>query len=135
MAAAFDGVHVDAGDIPPPDARLLMGSGAIIGTSASDEPQLTAALSSGVDYVAFGPVFPTSTKQTSAPPIGIEGVRRFRALAGAGPKLVAAAGITLESAPAILRAGADCLAVSSAIFAKEDPSSVLRKWLDLLQSA
>jgi thiamine-phosphate pyrophosphorylase len=132
MAAGFNGVHVDAGDLPPADARVLMGPDAGIGTSASSEAQLAEALTAPVDYIAFGPVFPTTTKQTSVPPIGIEGVRRFRSLAGPETKLVAAAGITLETASAILGAGADAVAVSAAIFSKSDPAAELRRWIALL---
>jgi thiamine-phosphate pyrophosphorylase len=113
-------------------ARRLMGAGAIVGTSASSEAELNAALGRAADYVAFGPVFPTMTKQTSAAPIGIEGVRRFRIIAGMGPLLVAAAGITLETAPAILEAGADSVAVSAAIFRCEDPAVEFRRWIELL---
>ena len=132
MAARFDGVHVDAGDLPPADARMLLGGAAIIGTSASCEAQLQDALTSGADYIAFGPVFPTTTKQTSVPPIGLEGVARFRAMAGAKPVLVAAAGITLDTAPAILEAGADVVAVSAAIFRAQDPAEEFRRWMAVL---
>lgn len=124
----FDGAHVDAGDMPPAQARHLLGSNRIIGTSAGSEEQLAAALDSGADYIAFGPVFPTITKQTTASPIGVEGVRRFRALVGPGPVLVAAAGITLDTAPAILQAGASSVAVSAAIFRCADPAAEFRRW-------
>jgi thiamine-phosphate pyrophosphorylase len=132
LAAGFHGVHVDAGDLPPADARALMGAEAVIGTSASSEAQLREALRGPADYIAFGPVFPTTTKQTSAPPIGVEGVRRFRALAGPDTKLVAAAGITLETASAILAAGADSVAVSAAIFNQADPAAEFNRWIALL---
>jgi len=132
MAAGFDGVHVDAGDMPPVDARRLLGSEAVIGTSAGSEAQLLEGLAGPVDYIAFGPVFPTTTKQTLAAPIGIEGVRRFRALAGADAWLVAAAGITLETAPAVLEAGASAVAVSAAIFKCDDPAAEFRRWISLL---
>jgi thiamine-phosphate pyrophosphorylase len=132
MAVGFDGVHVDSGDLPVEAARRLMGADAIIGTSASSEEQLIETLGSGADYVAFGPVFPTTTKQTSAAPIGIEGVRSFRRVAGPGPLLVAAAGITLETAPAILEAGANSVAVSAAIFSSDDPAAEFRRWIALL---
>jgi thiamine-phosphate pyrophosphorylase len=132
MAAHFDGVHVDAGDMSPTDARSLMGVEAIMGTSASSETELIAALDSGADYIAFGPVFPTTTKQTSAAPIGIEGVRRFRARAGTGPLLVAAAGITLETAREIFKAGADSVAVASAIFRADNPAQEFRRWMSAL---
>jgi thiamine-phosphate pyrophosphorylase len=132
MAAGFDGVHVDAGDLPVDAARRLMGADAFVGTSASSEEELQAALSSGADYIAFGPVFPTTTKQTSAAPMGIEGVRRFRSVAGFGPVLVAAAGITLETAAAILEAGANSVAVSAAIFSSDAPAAEFRRWMSVL---
>ncbi len=94
LAADFDGVHVDDGDLPPSAARLLLesalGSRAIVGTSASTEAALAAALRQPVDYIAFGPIFPTTTKQTSSTPVGLDGVRCFRALAGPDAILVAA---------------------------------------------
>ncbi len=132
LAAGFDGVHVDAGDLPPAQARRLMeiaGPGWIVGTSAGSEASLLEALAEPVDYVAFGPVFPTTTKQTSAAPIGVEGVRRFRQAAGLEPVLVAAAGISLETAPDVLAAGADAVAVSAALFRHEDPAGEFRRWL------
>jgi len=132
LAAGFNGVHVDAGDLPVAVARALMDSEAVIGTSASSEEQLTAAMESPADYIAFGPVFPTTTKQTAASPIGLEGVRRYRSLAGPGAKLVAAAGITLETAPAILEAGADSVAVSAAIFHRPEPAAEFKRWIALL---
>jgi thiamine-phosphate pyrophosphorylase len=132
LAAEFDGVHVDAGDLPPADARLLLGSERIVGTSAGGDGQLDAGLAALVDYIAFGPVFPTTTKQTSAAPIGIDGVRRFRGVAGPDAVLVAAAGITLETAPAILEAGADAVAVAAAIFRTSDPAAEFRRWLAVL---
>jgi len=135
LAAGFDGVHVDAGDLPPEQARRLMqiaGPGRIVGASASSEQDLLNALAEPVDYVAFGPVFPTTTKQTSAAPIGVEGVRLFRRAAGPQPVLVAAAGITLATAPDVLAAGADAVAVSAALFRSEDPASEFRQWLAVL---
>jgi thiamine-phosphate pyrophosphorylase len=132
MVARFDGVHVDTGDLPPAEARLLLGGEAMIGTSASSEAQLKEALASGADYIAFGPVYPTSTKQTSVPPIGLGGVRRFRELAGATPVLVAAAGITLATASTVLEAGADVVAVSAAIFRAQDPAAEFRRWMEAL---
>jgi len=135
LAAGFDGVHVDAGDLPPAQARRLMeiaGPGRIVGTSAGGEAGLLEALAEPVDYVAFGPVFTTTTKQTSAMPIGVEGVRRFRQAAGPKPVLVAAAGITLETAPAVLNAGADAVAVAAALFCREDAAAEFRRWFVVL---
>ena len=132
LAAGFDGVHVDAGDLPPAVARSLMGGQRLVGTSAGNEEQLMGALGSPVDYIAFGPVFPTTTKQTSATPIGIDGVRSFRAMTGAQATLVAAAGITLETAPLILAAGADAVAVAAALFRSGNPAEEFGKWMGRL---
>ena len=135
LAAGLDGVHVDAGDLPAVAARSLMGANGLVGTSASSEAELVAALAMPVDYVAFGPVFPTTTKQTSVAPIGIEGVRRFRRVALAAaerPILVAAAGITYATAVQVLAAGADSVAVASGIFAAADPAGEFRRWVKLL---
>lgn len=135
LAAGFDGAHVDAGDLPVRDARLLLGPGRVVGTSASDEAQLLEALTGEADYIAFGPVYLTTTKQTSALPIGLEGVRRFRELAGAAAVLVAAAGITLETAPDVLEAGANTVAVSAAIFRHRDPAVEFQRWVAVLGQA
>jgi thiamine-phosphate pyrophosphorylase len=132
LAAGFDGVHVDAGDLPVAVARQLVGSRRVVGTSASSEDELVAAINEEADYISFGPVFPTTTKQTAARPIGVEGVRRFREVAGPDVVLVAAAGITLETAPAILKSGANSVAVASAIFGAGDAAAEFRRWMDAL---
>jgi thiamine-phosphate pyrophosphorylase len=124
----FDGVHVDAGDLAPTEARRLLGTDRLIGTFGGGDALLTDILLAPVDYLSIGPVFSTRTKQTTKAPIGVEGVRWLRAQAGPGPVLVAVAGITLESAPAVLLAGADVVAVSEALFGKADPAGEYRKW-------
>ena len=128
----FDGVHVDAGDVAPAEARRMLGAGYIIGTFGGSDTLLPGILSEPVDYLAIGPVFPTATKQTAKPPIGPEGVRALRLQAGSGPVLVAAAGITLATAPAVLAAGANTVAVSAAIFRAADPAAEFRRWLAAL---
>lgn len=133
LAAGFNGVHVDAGDLPVDAARRLMGPDALIGTSAGGEVKWRETGSMPADYVAFGPVFPTTTKQTPLEPIGIEGVRRFRAAVGPDIVLVAAAGITLETAPDILSAGVDAVAVSAAIFRAAEPAKEFERWLERLR--
>jgi thiamine-phosphate pyrophosphorylase len=135
LASNFDGVHVDAGDLSPGQARRLMelsGPERIVGTSAGGEAGLLQTLAEPVDYVAFGPVFSTTTKQTSTAPIGVDGVKRFRQTAGPEPVLVAAAGITLETAPAVLAAGADAVAVAAALFRNVDPAAEFRRWRTVL---
>jgi thiamine-phosphate pyrophosphorylase len=128
----FDGVHVDGGDISPADARKLLGPEKIIGTfggSAALEPGI---LSQPADYFSIGPVFPTVTKQTSTPPIGMDGVRKLRAEAGADAVLVAVGGITLERAAAAFEAGASMVAVAGAFFRQSDPAAEFRIWKSAL---
>jgi thiamine-phosphate pyrophosphorylase len=132
LAADFDGVHVDSGDLPVVDARVLVGMESVVGTSANAERELREALKTPADYVSFGPVFPTTTKQTAAKPIGVAGVRRFREVAGRDAVLVAAAGITLRTAPDVLDAGANVVAVGAAIFRAVDPAAEFRRWMAAL---
>ncbi len=124
----FDGVHVDAGDVSPVDARRIVGPGRIVGAFGGDIAFLPGILDAPVDYWAVGPVYRTATKQTDKPPIGPEGVRKMRELAGPDRVLTCAAGITLETAPLVLAAGASAVAVSAAIFRTPDPAAEFRRW-------
>ncbi len=126
--AAFDGAHVDAGDVSPTEARGLLGPSRIVGTFGGSDALLPGILDEPVDYLAIGPVFPTTTKQTDKAPIGPEGVRRLRAQAGPDIILVAAAGITFETAQSVLDAGASVVAVSAAIFRSPDPAAEFLRW-------
>jgi thiamine-phosphate pyrophosphorylase len=125
----FDGVHVDAGDLKPAEARRLLGPECIVGTFGGSAALLPGILAEPADYLAVGPVYPTRTKQTSTPPIGIEGVRRLRDEAGAGPVLVAVGGITLATAAEALAAGATLVAIAGALFRQPDPAAEFRKWI------
>jgi thiamine-phosphate pyrophosphorylase len=125
----FDGVHVDAGDASPADARRLMGPNRIVGTFGGSEALVEDILLAPADYLSIGPVFMTQTKQTSRPPIGPEGVKWLRAQAGPGPILVAVGGITRATAAKVILAGADVVAVSEGIFGQPDPAAEFRAWL------
>ncbi|HWE83866.1 MAG TPA: thiamine phosphate synthase [Terracidiphilus sp.] len=131
-ALGFDGVHVDAGDVPVREARRLVGSSRIVGTFAGSDALIPGILAEPADYFAIGPVFITTTKQTDKRPIGVDGVRRLRAEAGPGIVLTAAAGITFETAAAVLQAGATAVAVSAAIFHAPDPAAEFRRWFAAL---
>jgi len=128
----FDGVHVDAGDVSPAEARRMLGPERIVGTFGGSDALLPGILNEPADYFSIGPVFPTTTKETSKTPIGIEGVRRLRQQAGPEAVLVAAAGITLETAPMVLEAGADTVAVAASLFSKADPAAEFRRWMAVL---
>jgi len=125
----FDGVHVDAGDASPADARRLMGPNRIVGTFGGSEALVEDILLAPADYLSIGPVFMTQTKQTSRPPIGPGGVKWLRAQAGPGPILVAVGGITRATAAKVILAGADVVAVSEGIFGQPDPAAEFRAWL------
>jgi thiamine-phosphate pyrophosphorylase len=113
-AVNWDGVHVGQDDLPPAEARLLVGGNAIVGVSTHDDEQVRRAGREPVDYIAIGPVFRTASKSDTSPVIGLEGIERARALTR--KPLVVIGGITLENAPSVYGAGADSLAVISAIF-------------------
>jgi thiamine-phosphate pyrophosphorylase len=125
----FDGVHVDSGDATPAEARRLLGPERIVGTFGGGKALLPGILQTPADYFSIGPVFPTRTKQTAKPPIGVEGVRRLRTEAGPAPVLVAVAGITMDTAADVLTAGASVVAVSEALFRQSDPASEFRRWV------
>ena len=129
----FDGVHVDAGDAAPAEARRILGPGRIVGTFGGSEALVPGVLKEPVDYLSIGPVFATTTKHTTKPPIGAEGVRRLRKQAGPAAVLVAVGGVTLSTAPGILAAGASTVGVAAAIFRAADPAEEFRRWLAALQ--
>ncbi|HUD54538.1 MAG TPA: thiamine phosphate synthase [Terracidiphilus sp.] len=130
--AGFDGVHVDAGDVTPAEARRILGSGRIVGTFGGSGTLVPGILNEPVDYLSIGPVYSTTTKQTTKASIGPEGVRRLRKQAGANAVLVGVGGVNLETAPLALEAGANTVAVSAAIFGAADPAAEFRRWMETL---
>jgi thiamine-phosphate pyrophosphorylase len=128
LAADFDGVHVGQTDMHPAAVRAIAGAGKIVGVSTHNEAQLRAADAAPVDYVAIGPVFATATKENPDPVVGLEGVRLAR---GTTRKpLVAIGGITIANAAEVLAAGADSVAVISAIFSPgHDAAKLARDFL------
>jgi thiamine-phosphate pyrophosphorylase len=120
QAAAADGVHLGQSDGDPAEARARLGAGALIGLSVTDAAQLPGVDPTVVDYVGLGPVFTTATKPDADPPIGLDGVRAIcRRLA---VPVVAIGGIDAGNAGAVAAAGADGIAVVSAICAAPDPA-------------
>jgi thiamine-phosphate pyrophosphorylase len=129
----FDGVHVDAGDVSPTDARRQLGEHRIIGTFGGGEELVPGILNAPADYFSIGPVYATTTKSTSKRWIGPEGVRSLRAQAGPAPVLVAVGGITLETAPRLIEAGASMVAVAAAIFQSGNPAGEFSRWKSVLE--
>ncbi|MDP9039562.1 MAG: thiamine phosphate synthase [Acidobacteriota bacterium] len=131
-AAHFHGVHLGQTDLPVREARPLIGTASLIGLSTHTDDQVRAADLTSADYIAIGPVFPTATKLNAEPAVGLEGVRRARTLTT--KPLVAIGGITRENARSVLQAGANSVAVISALFAPgESVEKVARDFLDILR--
>ena len=111
LAAEFDGVHVGQEDLSAESVRGIIGVGRWLGVSTHNPEQMIEADRTSADYIAIGPVFSTSSKERPDPVVGLEGVRRARALTR--KPLVAIGGITRENAAAVIAAGADSVAVIS----------------------
>lgn len=112
LAVSADGVHLGQDDLPPTAARRILGSEAIIGISTHDLEQVKSAVTMPVDYVALGPIFLTTTKESSHPPLGSPAIRAARQLLGDIP-LVAIGGISEAETEELLEAGAAALAIIS----------------------
>lgn len=106
------GVHLGQEDLPPMAARRVVPASTLIGWSTHNEAQVQAASSMPIDYLAIGPVFGTTSKERPDAVVGIEGVRMAVRLAARRP-VVAIGGITIDTAPEVLRAGASSVAVIS----------------------
>ena len=124
-ASGAAGVHLGHDDLPPAVARRLLGADAIIGMSAGNLDELAAALPARPDYLGVGPMYATRTKSDAGAPVGPAMIRTLREAAPAIP-LVGIGGITAENAAAVLAAGADGIAVVSAVVAAKDVESATR---------
>jgi thiamine-phosphate pyrophosphorylase len=129
LLVGADGVHLGQDDLSPEGARKILGGSAIIGFSTHDLDEARRAEALPVDYLAIGPIFETSTKTSGRSTLGVEGARAVRAVTA--KPLVAIGGITLETAPALLRAGLDGVAVISALKRGEDLELLARTWMNL----
>jgi thiamine-phosphate pyrophosphorylase len=114
VAVAADGVHLGQDDLPPDRARKLLGPRALIGFSTHNLKQALEADSTSADYIAFGPVFATSTKENPDPVVGLLSMAEIKRRVS--KPIVAIGGITLERAESVLEAGADSLAVISDLY-------------------
>jgi thiamine-phosphate pyrophosphorylase len=135
--ARADGVHVGQDDLPPALARRLLGGDAVVGVSTHTLEQVRAASRLPVDYIAVGPVFGTTSKDTGYGAVGTALVREARAFlseAGLQTPIVAIGGITLDRAAAVIDAGASAVAVISDLLATGDPESRVREYLAVLRA-
>jgi len=124
LALSADGVHVGQSDLPSEIARRLLGPESILGVSTHNVEQVRIASRLPVDYVAFGPIFETGTKQDHEPVAGLDGLRSARAALGDLP-LVAIGGLNKDNAAAAIEAGADSVALIAALLS--DPAKISEK--------
>ncbi len=132
LALGADGVHLGQDDLPPQEARRILGDQALIGFSTHSLEQARRALDLPIDYLAIGPIFATSSKENSHPVVGLDNLRLVRRVVGRIP-LVAIGGITAENSSQVIDAGADCIAIISDIFAF--PPEITARTRDLVLSA
>lgn len=125
------GVHVGQHDLPVEEARKICGTGRWVGVSTHNMEQFLEAEKTSADYIAVGPIFATVTKENPDPVVGIEFLRAARRLTQ--KPLVAIGGITIESAEAAYRAGADSLAVVRDLVGAEDPVKRAREYLSIAE--
>ena len=132
LAVDADGVHVGQEDLPAREARSLLRPGMILGVSTHDEGQARRARDDGADYVAVGSMYPTGSKPGFRL-VGPELLSRVR------PEipvpLVAIGGITVDNVAEVIRAGADAVAVISAVCAASDPAAATRRFLETIRGA
>ena len=131
-----DGVHVGQEDLDPVSARQILGTEAVVGISTHSLGQVKSASMLPVDYIAVGPVFATSTKDTGYRQSGTAFVREAASLlreSTAAKPLVAIGGITLERASEVISAGADSVAVISDLLSTGNPEARVREFLQVLR--
>jgi len=124
IAAEADGVHLGQDDFPIPMARELLGEGRIIGGSAATLDEARKSLSEGADYVGFGPVYPTSSKDDAGPVSGIDILKQVVEIIPL--PIIAIGGVGAENIPDVMRAGAHGIAVISAVCCQDDPEEATR---------
>jgi len=128
VAIGYDGVHLGQDDLPADGARLVVGSERIVGISTHNPEQVKAADAGPADYIAIGPVFPTTGKKNPDALVGLKGVSAARA--ATKKSLVAIGGITRQNAKSVIEAGADSVAVISDLLSS--PRRAAEEFLRLL---
>jgi len=130
-ATFAEGVHLGQTDLPVEMARRVLATGQWIGCSTHSLDQVREADRSTADYLAFGPIFPTASKENPDPVVGLQGLREARG--ATGKPLVAIGGITLQNAGEVLAAGADSLAVIGELLNARDLEERARQFLSVVE--
>jgi thiamine-phosphate pyrophosphorylase len=133
VLAGAAGVHVGQEDLEPEKARGVVGGDMWIGASTHNLEQFQAAAASSADYIAIGPIFPTTSKVNPDPVVGLELICEARSLTN--KPIVAIGGITLERAASVIGAGADSVAVIRDVLCAENPGEQANRYLEILGAA
>ena len=134
VVAGAKHLHLGQEDLVDADLKAIRDAGLTLGLSTHDDAELETALRADPDYIALGPIFPTTLKSMRFAPQGIPKITEWKRRVGNIP-LVAIGGIKLEQAPAIFAAGADSIAVVSDVTGNADPDARVRAWLETLVHA
>ncbi len=121
-------IHLGQGDLAATDLKAIRRAGLYFGVSTHDETELEAALDAKPDYIALGPIYPTTLKAMRFGACGLSPIRKWKQRIGSMP-LVAIGGLTLERAPDAIAAGADGVAVVTDFLANFDPERRIRQWV------
>ncbi|MFL6818442.1 MAG: thiamine phosphate synthase [Bradyrhizobium sp.] len=127
-------LHLGQEDLAGADLKAIRDAGLTLGISTHDDEELDTALRARPDYIALGPIFPTTLKSMRFAPQGIPKIAEWKKRIGPLP-LVAIGGIKLEQAPEIFAAGADSIAVVSDVTQAADPDARVRAWLQMFTQA
>ena len=132
IASHADGVHLGQDDFPIPLARKLLGEEAIIGGSAGNMEEARKCLLEGADYIGFGPLYPTTSKEDAGPAAGLDLLKQI--VEAIALPIIAIGGITADNAPPVIKAGVHGLAVISAVCCQNDPAEAARCLRRLLEA-
>ena len=132
IASHADGVHLGQDDFPIPLARKLLGEEAIIGGSASSMEEARKCLLEGADYIGFGPVYPTTSKEDAGPAGGLALLKQI--VEGIPLPIIAIGGITRDNVPLVMKVGVHGIAVISAVCCQKDPMEAAKCLRSLLES-
>ncbi len=125
LAAGADGVHIGQGDMPLALARKILGKKRVIGVTVHSAAEALQAQKSNADYVSVSPIFATATKSDAGPPVGVELIKKVKKKVAL--PVVAIGGINRENLQQVLQAGADSVAMISAIVCSESPGAEAKR--------
>jgi thiamine-phosphate pyrophosphorylase len=132
IASRADGVHLGQDDFPIPLARKLLGEGAIIGGSAGSMEEARKCLLEGADYIGFGPVYPTTSKEDAGPAAGLDLLKQI--VEAIPLPVIAIGGIGVGNTPPLMKTGVRGIAVISAVCCQDDPGEAAKCLRRLLEA-